>query len=166
MHEGFKSRLPEYKQMASDLRVVNQSFLKFGDSIQKAGASLHKQAVMADGLINSVSTHVVEAQQAFPTIHTDIMSGLDAANNMMDSANKISGYKIDTSNVVKNVGNMDGLTTRLKDFGVPPSVVEETIKHATKKPGKKPGLWQSDGKDVRVVLNDNGDVVSVVPNKS
>ncbi|MDA2690485.1 hypothetical protein PDQ73_08365 [Bacillus cereus] len=159
MHEGFKSRLPEYKQMASDLRVVNQSFLKFGDSVQKAGASLHKQAVMADGLINSVSTHVAEAQQAFPTIHTDIMSGLDAAN-------KISGYKIDTSNVVKNVGNMDGLTTRLKDFGVPPSVVEETIKHATKKPGNKPGLWQYDGKDVRVVLNDNGDVVSVVPNKS
>lgn len=134
MHEGFKSRLPEYKQMASDLRVVNQSFLKFGDSVQKAGASLHRQAVMADGLINSVSTHVAEAQQAFPTIHTDIMSGLDAANNMMDSANKISGYKIDTSNVVKNVGNMDGLTTRLKDFGVPPSVVEETIKHATKNP--------------------------------
>ncbi|WP_257149551.1 hypothetical protein [Bacillus cereus] len=166
MHEGFKSRLPEYKQMASDLHVVNQSFLKFGDSVQKAGASLHKQAIMADGLINSVSTHVAEAQQAFPTIHTDIMSGLDAANNMMDSANKISGYKIDMSNVVKNVGNMDGLTTRLKDFGVPPSVVEETIKHATKKPGNKPGLWQYDGKDVRVVLNDNGDVVSVVPNKS
>ncbi|HFJ9457285.1 hypothetical protein [Bacillus cereus] len=166
MHEGFKSRLPEYKQMASDLHVVNQSFLKFGDSVQKAGASLHKQAIMADGLINSVSTHVAEAQQAFPTIHTDIMSGLDAANNMMDSANKISGYKIDTSNVVKNVGNMDGLTTRLKDFGVPPSVVEETIKHATKKTGNKPGLWQYDGKDVRVVLNDNGDVVSVVPNKS
>ncbi|AXR15515.1 hypothetical protein DPQ26_05125, partial [Bacillus sp. E25] len=79
MHEGFKSRLPEYKQMASDLRVVNQSFHKFGDSVQKAGASLHKQAVMADGLINSVSTHVAEAQQAFPTLHTDIMSGLDAA---------------------------------------------------------------------------------------
>ncbi|WP_076876196.1 S-layer homology domain-containing protein [Bacillus cereus] len=127
MHEGFKSRLPEYKQMASDLRVVNQSFLKFGDSVQKAGASLHKQAVMADGLINSVSTHVAEAQQAFPTIHTDIMSGLDAANNMMDSANKISGYKIDTSNVVKNVGNMDGLTTRLKDFGVPPEKMKEYL---------------------------------------
>ncbi|WP_257140162.1 S-layer homology domain-containing protein [Bacillus thuringiensis] len=127
MHEGFKSRLPEYKQMASDLRVVNQSFHKFGDSVQKAGASLHKQAVMADGLINSVSTHVAEAQQAFPTLHTDIMSGLDAANNMMDSANKISGYKIDTSNVVKNVGNMDGLTTRLKDFGVPPEKMKEYL---------------------------------------
>ncbi|MGU3370289.1 hypothetical protein [Bacillus mycoides] len=286
---------------------------------------------MADGLINSVSTHVAEAQQAFPTLHTDIMSGLDAANNIMDSANKISGYKIDTSNIAENVGNMDGLSTRLKDFGVPPekmeeflaeqkrtnelgsmsldfipvigqikqglqlingkeyftdreydkndyvwgtvstvfgrapkvigrvfgkygeleqkakdlgkvskvteeigwsmprggggidgrkytehalermasdtiqvraeltkrareraerkgypfgskeyvnelkgvdprgvtpSVVEEIIKHATKKPGNKPGLWQYDGKDVRVVLNDSGDVVSVVPNKS
>ncbi|WP_410985605.1 S-layer protein [Bacillus cereus] len=50
--------------------------------------------------------------------------------------------------------------------GVTPSVVEETIKHSTRKPGNKPGLWQYDGKDVRVILNDNGDVVSVVPNKS
>lgn len=96
-------------------------------TIQKAGASLHKQAVMADGLINSVSTHVAEAQQAFPTLHTDIMSGLDAANNIMDSANKISGYKIDTSNIAKNVGNMDGLSTRLKDFGVPPEKMEEFL---------------------------------------
>ncbi|PER84388.1 S-layer homology domain-containing protein [Bacillus cereus] len=127
MQEGFKSRLPEYKQMADDLRVVNKSFIKFGDSVQKAGASLHKQAVMADGLINSVSTHVAEAQQAFPTLHTDILSGLDAANNIMDSANKISGYKIDTSNAVKNVGNMDGLTNRLKDFGVPPEKMKEYL---------------------------------------
>ncbi|HGH7173718.1 TPA: hypothetical protein ACJMKJ_001219 [Bacillus wiedmannii] len=96
-------------------------------TIQKAGVSLHKQAVMADGLINSVSTHVAEAQQAFPTLHTDIMSGLDAANNIMDSANKISGYKIDTSNIAKNVGNMDGLSTRLKDFGVPPEKMEEFL---------------------------------------
>lgn len=127
MHEGFKSRLPEYKQMANDLRDVNQKFLKFENSLMRAGDSLHKQAVMADELINSVSTHVAEAQQAFPTIHTDIMSGLDAANNMMDSANKISGYKIDTSNVVKNVGNMDGLTNRLKDFGVPPEKMKEYL---------------------------------------
>ncbi|WP_255290152.1 hypothetical protein [Bacillus cereus] len=55
------------------------------------------------------------------------MSGLEATNNMMDSANKISGYKIDTSNVVKNVGNMDGLTTRLKDFGVPPEKMKEYL---------------------------------------
>ncbi|MDA2323988.1 S-layer homology domain-containing protein [Bacillus albus] len=127
MHEGFKSRLPEYKQMASDLRVVNQSFLKFGDSVQKAGASLHKQAVMADGLINSVSTHVAEAQQAFPTIHTDIMSGLDAANNMMDSANKIASYKIDVPAASKNIGNMDGLRNTLRDFGVPPEKMKEYL---------------------------------------
>ncbi|MFB6732549.1 S-layer homology domain-containing protein, partial [Bacillus mobilis] len=127
MHEGFKSRLPEYKQMASDLRVVNQSFLKFGDSVQKAGASLHKQAVMADGLINSVTTHVAEAQQAFPTIHTDIMSGLDAANNMMDSANKIASYKIDVPAASKNLGNMDGLRNTLRDFGVPPEKMKEYL---------------------------------------
>ncbi|MBE7121647.1 S-layer homology domain-containing protein [Bacillus cereus] len=122
MHEGFKSRLPEYKQMASDLRVVNQSFLKFGDSVQKAGASLHKQAVMADELINSVSTHVAEAQQTFPTLHTDIMSGLDAANNIMDSANKIASYKIDVPAASKNIGNID-LSNALRDLGADPSRV-------------------------------------------
>ncbi|PHG74837.1 S-layer homology domain-containing protein [Bacillus wiedmannii] len=122
MHEGFKSRLPEYKQMASDLRVVNQSFLKFGDSVQKAGASLHKQAVMADELINSVSTHVAEAQQTFPTLHTDIMSGLDAANNIMDSANKIASYKIDVPAASKNIGNIE-LNNALLDLGADPSRV-------------------------------------------
>ncbi|PWN11911.1 hypothetical protein CU072_30225 [Bacillus thuringiensis] len=122
MHEGFKSRLPEYKQMASDLRVVNQSFHKFGDSVQKAGASLHKQAVMADGLINSVSTHVAEAQQAFPTLHTDIMSGLDAANNIMDSTNKIASYKIDVPAASQNIGNID-LSNALRDLGGDPSRV-------------------------------------------
>ncbi|MDA2157732.1 S-layer homology domain-containing protein [Bacillus cereus group sp. Bc253] len=127
MQEGFKSRLPEYKQMADDLRVVNKSFIKFGDSVQKAGASLHKQAVMADGLINSVSTHVAEAQQAFPTIHTDIMSGLNAANNMMDSANKIASYKIDVPAASKNIGNMDGLRNTLRDFGVPPEKMKEYL---------------------------------------
>ncbi|MFF2242505.1 pre-toxin TG domain-containing protein, partial [Bacillus thuringiensis] len=119
---GFKNRLPEYKQMASDLRLVNQSFHKFGDSVQKTGASLHKQAVMADGLINSVSTHVAEAQQAFPTLHTDIMSGLDAANNMMDSDNKIASYKIDVPAASKNIGNID-LSNALCDLGGDPSRV-------------------------------------------
>lgn len=122
MHEGFKSRLPEYKQMASDLRVVNQSFVKFGNSVQKAGASLHKQAVMADQLVNSVSTHVAEAQQAFPTLHTDIMSGLDAANNIMDSANKIASYKIDVPAASKNIGNIE-LNNALLDLGADPSRV-------------------------------------------
>ncbi|PFE92765.1 hypothetical protein CN325_22065 [Bacillus thuringiensis] len=122
MQEGFKNRLPEYKQMASDLRVVNQSFHKFGDSVQKAGASLHKQAVMADGLINSVSTHVAEAQQAFPTLHTDIMSGLDAANNIMDSTNKIASYKIDVPAASQNIGNID-LSNALRDLGGDPSRV-------------------------------------------
>ncbi|MFE6708185.1 ribonuclease domain-containing protein [Bacillus thuringiensis] len=122
MQEGFKNRLPEYKQMASDLRVVNQSFHKFGDSVQKAGASLHKQAIMADGLINSVSTHVAEAQQAFPTLHTNILSGLDAANNMMDSANKIASYKIDVPAASQNIGNID-LSNALLDLGGDPSRV-------------------------------------------
>lgn len=122
MHEGFKSRLPEYKQMANDLRDVNQKFLKFENSLMRAGDSLHKQAVMADGLINSVSTHVAEAQQAFPTIHTDIMSGLDAANNIMDSANNIANYKIDVPAASKNIGNID-LSNALRDLGADPSRV-------------------------------------------
>ncbi len=75
-----------------------------------------------NGLINSVSTHVVEAQQAFPTLHIDIMSGLDAANNMMDSANKIASYKIDVPAASKNIGNID-LSNALRDLGADPSRV-------------------------------------------
>ena len=47
--------------------------------------------------------------------------------------------------------------------GITPTVVEDIIKHGTKNPVNKPGLWEYIGKDARVILNDNGDVVSVVP---
>ncbi|WP_410989783.1 S-layer homology domain-containing protein [Bacillus cereus] len=126
-HEDFKGRIPAYKSMAKDLHTFNKSVDKFAKSVDTAAKSLHKQALMVEDLTRSVSTHIKEAQQAFPTLHTDIMSGIDATNHLLDSANKIAGYKIDTSNVAKNVGNMDGLTTRLKDFGVPPEKMKEYL---------------------------------------
>ncbi|PFZ89001.1 S-layer homology domain-containing protein [Bacillus wiedmannii] len=126
-HEDFKGRIPAYKSMAKDLHTFNKSVDKFAKSVDTAAKSLHKQALMAEDLTRSVSTHIKEAQQAFPTLHTDIMSGIDATNHLLDSANKIAGYKIDTSNVAKNVGNMDGLTNRLKDFGVPPEKMKEYL---------------------------------------
>lgn len=42
-------------------------------------------------------------------------------------------------------------------------VVEDIIKNGSRKPGNKPGSWEYTGKDARVILNDNGDVVSVIP---
>ncbi|PFJ14640.1 S-layer protein [Bacillus cereus] len=125
--EDFKGRIPAYKSMAKDLHTFNKSVDKFANSVDVAAKSLHKQALMAEDLTRSVSTHIKEAQQAFPTLHTDIMSGIDATNHLLDAANKIAGYKIDTSNVAKNVGNMDGLTNHLKDFGVPPEKMKEYL---------------------------------------
>ncbi|CKF95299.1 Uncharacterised protein [Streptococcus pneumoniae] len=125
--EDFKGRIPAYKSMAKDLHTFNKSVDKFAKSVDTAAKSLHKQALMVEDLTRSVSTHIKEAQQAFPTLHTDIMSGIDATNHLLDSANKIAGYKIDTSNIAKNVGNMDGLTNRLKDFGVPPEKMKEYL---------------------------------------
>ncbi|MEH7856477.1 ribonuclease domain-containing protein, partial [Bacillus thuringiensis] len=61
-------------------------------------------------------------QQAFPTLHTDIMSGLDAANNIMDSTNKIASYKIDVPAASQNIGNID-LSNALRDLGGDPSRV-------------------------------------------
>ncbi|MDZ5610659.1 pre-toxin TG domain-containing protein, partial [Bacillus pseudomycoides] len=117
--EGFKSRKPGYKQMASDLHKVNKSIAKFADSVETAGAALHKQAVMADELYKSVSTHITQAQQAFPTLHTDIMTGLDAANTFMDSANKIASHKVDVSAAAKNIGNVD-LSNAFRELGAKP----------------------------------------------
>ena len=47
--------------------------------------------------------------------------------------------------------------------GITPVVVEDIIKNGSRKPGNKPGSWEYTGKDARVILNDNGDVVSVIP---
>ncbi|XAX09460.1 hypothetical protein ABDZ24_28715 (plasmid) [Bacillus paramobilis] len=93
--EDFKGRIPAYKSMAKDLHTFNKSVDKFAKSVDTAVKSLHKQALMAEDLTRSVSTHIKEAQQAFPTLHTDIMSGIDATNNLLGTANKIASYKID-----------------------------------------------------------------------
>ncbi|WP_255288078.1 hypothetical protein [Bacillus pseudomycoides] len=125
--EEFKGRIPGYKSMAKDLHTFNKSVNKFANSVEVAAASLHKQALMAEDLTRSVSTHIKEAQQAFPTLHTDIMSGIDATNNLLDTANKIAIYKIDIPAASKKMGNMDGLANTLRDFGVPPEKMKEYL---------------------------------------
>ncbi|MGG0516193.1 S-layer protein [Bacillus pseudomycoides] len=58
-------------------------------------------------------------------------------------------------------------TQKFKEFvdprGITPSVVEDIIKNGTKKPGNKPDSWEYTGRDARVITNDKGDVVTVVP---
>ncbi|MGR5986032.1 hypothetical protein ACUC2M_19785 [Bacillus cytotoxicus] len=38
---------------------------------------------------------MVEAQKPFSTTYTDMMSGLDVANNIMGVANKLASHKVD-----------------------------------------------------------------------
>lgn len=125
--EDFKGRIPAYKSMAKDLHTFNKSVDKFAKSVDTAAKSLHKQALMAEDLTRSVSTHIKEAQQAFPTLHTDIMSGIDATNNLLGTANKIASYKIDIPAAAQKMGNMDGLKDTLRDFGVPPEKMKEYL---------------------------------------
>jgi hypothetical protein len=47
--------------------------------------------------------------------------------------------------------------------GMTPNVVEDIIKTGTRKPGDNPGTWKYVREDGYVVINDKGDVVTVVP---
>ncbi|WP_240523045.1 colicin E3/pyocin S6 family cytotoxin [Bacillus toyonensis] len=138
--EDFKGRIPAYKSMAKDLHTFNKSVDKFANSVDVAAKSLHKQSLMAEDLTRSVSTHIKEAQQAFPTLHTDIMSGIDATNNLLGTANKIASYKIDIPAAAQKMGNMDGLKDTLRDFGVPPEKMQEYLEEE-KRSAKQTSLF-------------------------
>ena len=45
--------------------------------------------------------------------------------------------------------------------GIPPMVVENAIRHGKRQPGKNPGTWDYITSDVKVVVNERGDVVTV-----
>ena len=47
--------------------------------------------------------------------------------------------------------------------GIPPSVVEDAIINGTKSPGNKPGTFVYETIDIRVVSNENGDIITVIP---
>ncbi|MDH2892678.1 pre-toxin TG domain-containing protein [Bacillus cytotoxicus] len=66
---------------------------------------------------------MVEAQKPFSTTYTDMMSGLDVANNIMGAANKLASHKVDIPAATRNIGNID-LRNSLRDFGVPPEKME------------------------------------------
>ena len=44
--------------------------------------------------------------------------------------------------------------------GIPPSVVEDAIINGTKSPGNKPGTFVYETIDIRVVFNENGDIIT------
>ncbi|MED1739328.1 T7SS effector LXG polymorphic toxin [Bacillus swezeyi] len=46
---------------------------------------------------------------------------------------------------------------------IPPSVIEDAIKNSKKMPGNKKGTFIHETKDVKVVSNENGDVITVIP---
>ena len=41
-------------------------------------------------------------------------------------------------------------------------MVEDTIKHGKCNPGNQPGTWEYIGEDARVIVNDQGDVITVI----
>ncbi|WP_257209064.1 hypothetical protein [Bacillus cereus] len=66
------------------------------------------------------------------------------------------GYKFGSDKYMEEL-------SKVEPRGITPVVVEDAIKHGAKSPGNTPGTWEYLGKDAKVVLNDNGDVISAIP---
>ena len=72
--------------------------------------------------------------------------------------------------IAKSKGFVPG-TKEYSDFikkyvqprNVPPMIVEDTIKNGIKTNGNQSGTWKYDSKDVTVIVNDSGDVITVIP---
>ena len=47
--------------------------------------------------------------------------------------------------------------------GIPPSVIDDAIQNGTRTAGKTAGTWVYEGGDVRVIVNNSGGVVTVIP---
>ncbi|MCX7922699.1 MAG: S8 family serine peptidase [Clostridia bacterium] len=47
--------------------------------------------------------------------------------------------------------------------GIPPSVVENAVEHGTRVPGKTRYTWECTTNDVKVIINEFGDVITVIP---
>jgi len=46
---------------------------------------------------------------------------------------------------------------------IPPSVIEDAIKNSKKIPGNRSGTFVHETQDVKVVINEAGDVITVIP---
>lgn len=68
------------------------------------------------------------------------------------------GYKFGSDNYMEELSKVD-------PRGMIPNVVEDIIKTGSRVPGDKPGTWKYIREDGCVVINDKGDVVTVVPAK-
>ncbi|GLV67288.1 hypothetical protein Bmyc01_59570 [Bacillus mycoides] len=66
------------------------------------------------------------------------------------------GYKFGSDKYMEEL-------SKVEPRGITSVVVEDAIKNGAKSPGNTPGTWEYLGKDVKVVLNDNGDVISAIP---
>ncbi|MEH7052604.1 S-layer protein [Bacillus pseudomycoides] len=68
------------------------------------------------------------------------------------------GYKPGTA-------EYEALFAKIDPRGMTPNVVEDIIKNGSRSPGGKPGTWKYSREDGYVIINDKGDVVTVVPAK-
>lgn len=78
-----------------------------------------------------------------------------------------------TSRAIKKAEEL-GLKPRTKEYSdfikkyvdprnVPPSVIEDAIKNSPKIPGNRVGTFIHETKDVKVIINELGDVITVIP---
>jgi len=60
-------------------------------------------------------------------------------------------------------GYNDFINSQIDPRGIPPSVVESTIINTTAIPGSSPGTFMHQTPQLTVIVNGNGDVVTVIP---
>ncbi|WP_410985314.1 hypothetical protein [Bacillus cereus] len=68
------------------------------------------------------------------------------------------GYKFGSDDYMKELSKVD-------PRGMTPNVVEDIIKNGSRSPADTPSTWQYTTKNGYVIINDKGDVVTVVPAK-
>lgn len=67
------------------------------------------------------------------------------------------GYKVDDENYGKFIKRY------VDPRGITPTVIEDVIKNTPAIPGKNPGTFDHIAEKIKVVVNSNGDVITVIP---
>ncbi|WP_241776711.1 pre-toxin TG domain-containing protein [Bacillus pseudomycoides] len=133
----------ELEKKAKNLEKATQGTSGIGWSMPRGG-----------GVINGrkYSEHALE-RMAPDTV--EIRAELNTRAREM-AAKK--GYKPGTA-------EYEALFAKIDPRGMTPNVVEDIIKNGSRSPGGKPGTWKYSREDGYVIINDKGDVVTVVPAK-
>ncbi|CAI8898619.1 hypothetical protein EMIT079MI2_370012 [Bacillus sp. IT-79MI2] len=136
-------KVGELEKKAKNLEKATQGTSGIGWSMPRGG-----------GVINDrkYSEHALE-RMAPDTV--EIRAELNTRAREM-AAKK--GYKPGTP-------EYEALFSKIDPRGMTPNVVEDIIKNGSRSPGGQPGTWQYTTKDGYVIINDKGDVVTVVPAK-